>query len=59
MLFMCCIVGSSYHDPHFILNKDQMPVCFAMSTMQMLELISKKESTSTRPWMTQSVQLLQ
>jgi hypothetical protein len=42
MVYMCHIVEGSNRDWHFILNMDQTPVNFAMSSKRMLELIEKK-----------------
>jgi hypothetical protein len=43
--YMCLIrlfVMSNHHDLCFILNMEQMPVCFSMKAKCMLELIGKK-----------------
>ncbi len=50
MVYMHRMVDGSNHNWCFILNMDQMPVYFAMSTKHMLELFGKKQFTFA-PWM--------
>jgi hypothetical protein len=55
MRFVRVIVSSGNRDRRFIINMDQMPVYFSMSSKRTLEVIGKKTSTFARQQMIQSV----
>jgi hypothetical protein len=55
MRFVRVIVSGANRDRRFILNMDQTPVYFSMSSKKTLELIGKKTSTFARQRMTRCV----
>jgi hypothetical protein len=55
MRFVRVIVSGANRDRRFILNMDQTPVYFSMSSKKTLELIGKKPSTFARRRMTRSM----
>jgi hypothetical protein len=48
MRLICPLLFGPHHDRHFILNMDQTPVYFSMSTKKNLELVEKKPSITAR-----------
>jgi hypothetical protein len=55
MRFVRVIVSGGNHDRRFILNMDQTPVYFSMSSKRTLEVMEQKLSTFARRQMIQSV----
>jgi len=55
MKFVHIIVSGGNRDRRFIINMDQTPVYFSMSSKKTYELIGKKPSTFARRQMIRSV----